>query len=665
MFYILIVLASLPPVFTVQQKVSTLSLYFNRSWKSQGVEETPFVELPASPLLGSCATAVVFGRFALLNNFPVLLFNKIPNPKSIENVRLEVRRKLNCFNFIVERMRLRLYEYKVRSNVFQPRIDRETVISLDERVTMVRAGTMDTLMRSSILSILDGKRLEISGNHFPPYVYSKLIDGVRQFGGANYQIVNSASSKLNFTFYLDAPMGKPTGSLLPNGTWTGLFGDVFYKKSDLAIVLAHTVDRNGLIDFTTSFGAANLIFSTAFPKVSLKPEAIVYSYDYLVWSLIFVTISAMIPAVYFSLRRLPGNCKKDWKGSLIRSCTMIYKMTLEQCAEIPPGLEILAGMYLMFIIIIGTGYKSNLLASLSFPEAGKIPRSFPDLATNTNYDVHFDMSGIAGYNYFMQGDSPMLVNLRTRFAPNLVRNNPAKCAAASFLDPSTVCIGWDTVLNQAIGKNLTLMRGLKPVYLAQEAITRTWVTIGLQKNSQYTAAFNYISSSYFETGHITKWHKDIVEDFIVGGIPWMKSQKDSETYKALIKLAGSKTKTVHALKLNNVYIIFLALTFGVIIATLTFAFEMGSSQSSTSKNFKGKLHLWKTVAILGLGQKQHNPLEMQEKEILEKDAARMEELKQHYIFDFSNYTNNYEPELSKAVDYNRGDEFKVLYLSKE
>ena len=437
-----------------------------------------------------------------------------------------------------------------------------------------------------VVDILNGQHLRISGNQFPPYVFSRFVDGDELFSGANFKIINSSASKCNFTFELDAPPGRGTGSRLPDGTWDGIFAEVFYNRADLAIVLGHTYDRHGLVDFTSPFGAANLVFSTALPSVRVKPDAIFSSFTPAVWLFISLSLIGITFIVYLASR------VRHQHDSIQFAMFYVFRVLMDQEAgSIPSGLRVISAMYLSYVIIIGTGYKSNLLAALSFPHAEHIPTSFEQLAGREDYEIYFDKSGTVGYNYFKQANNSFLVNIRDRFEQHLIDNDPAKCVTASFLGPKTACIAWDTVLDEVTGRNLSLKRGLIPIFQTRTSLTQTWVTIGLQKNSQYTAAFTFISSSFYETGLVSKWHQDIVADCVSGGLLWMRSQMGTAVYKALSKILQNGTTGARPLPLENMYVVFALYSLGMAIAVVSFSVEAMSIRLYHHHNGDHKPHV--------------------------------------------------------------------------
>ena len=449
---------------------------------------------------------------------------------------------------------------------------------------------------------------------------------MKTFGGANYEIIQAASLRCNFTFDLDAPAGKGTGSKLPDGTWTGLFADILYKKSDLAIVLARTRDRNGLVDFTTPFGTGNLVFATTLPTIRIKPDAVLYLFSPTVWLFVAMSFICASVAAYITLW-----CKNPNKLSAWRVLLLVFKIFMEQSNRIPEGLEFIVGLYLIYVIVIGTGYKCNLLASLSFPQADSIPTTFDELAVRADYDIYFDMSGTAGYNYFMQSSSSsnLVINIRNRFLKNLIRNDPARCVIAALLQTNTVCIGWDTVLNQVVGRNLTISRRMKPLYQPHEGITRIWVTIGLQKNSKYTKAFSFITSSFYETGLIAKWHEDVVDDCESLGIKWMKSQEGTELHRVLSRIAQSRTKGTSGLTLENVSVCFFILILGMILATGFFLYEIKLKQILSDSDRPVAVNLMLRVRQIRIWQvlDKHR----QERKVLDLEATEPNS------FDYTNY----------------------------
>ena len=96
-----------------------------------------------------------------------------------------------------------------------------------------------------------GQHLRITALHDPPYLFvSQLANGSFQLDGYLYDIwmIIKNELQLNFTIHPNPEGGF--GSMDENGTWSGMVGELAYKRADLALsVLNMRQDRASVIDY--------------------------------------------------------------------------------------------------------------------------------------------------------------------------------------------------------------------------------------------------------------------------------------------------------------------------------------------------------------------------------------------------------------------------------
>jgi hypothetical protein len=107
------------------------------------------------------------------------------------------------------------------------------------------------------------------------------------------------------------------------------------------------------------------------------------------------------------------------------------------------------------------------------------------------------------------------------------------------------------------------MEDWKSMRLMEECMSRFFITLGLAKNSPYTAAFNEGMSRLLQAGIMEKWQRDVI---LRRGNPKVSSVFD-ENY--LFIDSGGPLK----LSLDNMKGAFFVMSIGNVAATLAFAVE--------------------------------------------------------------------------------------------
>ncbi|CAL8070573.1 unnamed protein product [Orchesella dallaii] len=441
----------------------------------------------------------------------------------------------------------------------------------------------DVSWSSNKTESLNGYHFKISGTKFPPYLdYTFEYNGNRgKPMGVNYNIFNEASLKYNYTYSFNDPKDwKLTGQHLSNGTWDGVFGDVVYGRADIASVSTQTPARNGFADFVGPFGRAHLIFMIPYAETHVGKYAIFRSYTPQVWfcilSIFFIFVALTYNALKMSI--ISGISDIRAKTNNISPISLAFliswSLSFEQATvRLTKGIRFLVIMWVAFVMIIGTGYRSNLAAYISFPTTEEIPKTFSQLSRDLTYKIWFDLSGMSAWTFFSTSTTPMIQSIRKRSIPI---ENTSQCVMRAFMNPSTVCVGWDLTLKIAASKNMSISSLNYPLYATTQPVIHGFFSFALEKHSIFTGAFQQIGQSLFEKGILHFWRNTMIKQYRSEGIKWVNSRKKSRLYRKLVDLGeqrGNKNKS-KALSIENVEFIFLILLAGIFISFAVFCWEM-------------------------------------------------------------------------------------------
>lgn len=303
--------------------------------------------------------------------------------------------------------------------------------------------------------------------------------------------------------------------------------------------------------------------------------AVFKSYTIRVWICILgffvVFVGLFYKAIQLSVKR--GTIKPNPR-LFVRSVLLVWSMSFEQTEEKrPKGIRLLMIMWVAFIVVIGTGYRSNLAANISLPEPEQKPKTFKELSEQKNYKINFDFSGVSAYVYFEQSNGTIFKNIHKR-AKGL--ENTTDCVVESFKGLNTVCIGWDFTLKSAAAKNLTIAQLNDPLTLSTDSAWEAWYTFALPKNSIFTVAFQYIGQTLFETGLTGYWRANLLNSYRRNSLEWTDTQIDTPMYKKLEKLRRSSKTETKPLKVENVEFLFVILLAGFGLSLCSFFYELFS-----------------------------------------------------------------------------------------
>ncbi|CAG7724705.1 unnamed protein product [Allacma fusca] len=144
---------------------------------------------------------------------------------------------------------------------------------------------------------------------------------------------------------------------------------------------------------------------------------------------------------------------KMWRANvdqkIYKSIFIPYQISLDQGFDIqlPGSVKFITAVWMLFIIVISTGYRCDLVSWLAFPESEQIPTDFDMLDRRRDYKVVFNFHAGTSYHYFNNAKSGLIRNIRQRF---ILEPDVATCAIASAMEPKAVCISWGLIMPLAI-----------------------------------------------------------------------------------------------------------------------------------------------------------------------------------------------------------------------
>ena len=410
---------------------------------------------------------------------------------------------------------------------------------------------------------LRGRNLKVAAAPIPPYITFDPLGSIN--GGAHYLMLEHYGEKYNYSMKLDTETVKGTG-IFRNGLWNGMTGAVYYRVADLSIMMGGTVERYGVIDFI-SFQDDVVFFITRPPNARIKWQAIVYPYRPSAWLAIALSYIAVTITLYLKLwvKKTP---KRNFYAIFIP-----YQILLDQGFEIsiPGRIKRLTALWMFFVIVISTGYRSDLVSYFSFPAPESIPRDFEALDRRADYKVLFNYHAGTAFQYFDSAQYGAMQRIRQRFE---LQPDTAACGISAALEPHTVCICWGLVIRPIISGNLSLPGAFKPMIVFGKPAVTFPIGFAFPKNSIYTDTFERLTGFHRDAGLVQKWNQDVYTNYSVAGKGWMKTQRESEVFKSIDYRWKESQKKIRAFKLRNLTAVFVFLPISLTVAALAFGSEL-------------------------------------------------------------------------------------------
>ena len=384
-----------------------------------------------------------------------------------------------------------------------------------------------TLYTENIPRDLRGCVLKASAIKFHPYVICDEDGAVE--GGIDVQVLKTVSEKLNATVEFRIPAGKERkGQRLPNGTWTGLKGDLMYDKADvIAGCLLINSDDHTLFDDTNVYHTDRFTWIVA--RATPYPRWLSMSrvFTPVSWVLLFVSVLIF----GFVMKYLPTfkhpESDSDW--SISKCILTVWAAFLGAgVPEMPRGntLRVLFFCWVVYSLAMNTIYQAFFT---SFEVDPGLHHQIDTIEELLDTQIVFAFSSPLDVFF-----TDMLERLKPR-----IRCEPTNCLEyVATVYNATTFIG--RVLLDYHREALMKKEHRHQVHPFGQDSFQLHVVLILQKGSPFLLLFNDVITKIVEAGLVDHWKEDIIEERrLKAGILALESLKDSYVELNVLHLQGA------------------------------------------------------------------------------------------------------------------------------
>ncbi|XP_034730447.1 glutamate receptor ionotropic, kainate 5 isoform X1 [Etheostoma cragini] len=264
-----------------------------------------------------------------------------------------------------------------------------------------------TSLDINVSETLANKTLIVTTILESPYVMRRDnyqdFQGNDQYEGFCVDMLKELADSLKFSFKIKLVDDGLYGAPEPNGSWTGMVGELINRKADLAVAgFTITSEREKVIDFSKPFMTLGISILYRV-QLSRKPGYFSFldPFSPAVWLFMLLAYLA-VSCVLFLAARLspyewynPHPCLRDRRDILENQYTLGNSLWfpiggfMQQGSEIMPralSTRCVSGVWWAFTLIIISSYTANLAAFLTVQRM-EVPIESPDdLADQTNIE---------------------------------------------------------------------------------------------------------------------------------------------------------------------------------------------------------------------------------------------------------------------------------------
>ncbi|XP_040437465.1 LOW QUALITY PROTEIN: glutamate receptor ionotropic, kainate 5-like [Falco naumanni] len=227
--------------------------------------------------------------------------------------------------------------------------------------------------------------------------------GPERYEGFCVDMLQELAGLLNFRFHIKLVEDGLYGAPEPNGSWTGMVGELINRKADLAVAaFTITAEREKVIDFSKPFMTLGI---SILYRVHMGRKPGYFSFldpfSPAVWLFMLLAYLA-VSCVLFLAARLspyewynPHPCLRERQNLLENQYTLGNSLWfpvggfMQQGSEIMPralSTRCVSGVWWAFTLIIISSYTANLAAFLTVQRMEVPIESADDLADQTNIE---------------------------------------------------------------------------------------------------------------------------------------------------------------------------------------------------------------------------------------------------------------------------------------
>ncbi|KAK8385133.1 hypothetical protein O3P69_012137 [Scylla paramamosain] len=422
---------------------------------------------------------------------------------------------------------------------------------------------------------LRGHLVRVVGLRYDPYTRYNLSPlgpqhPVEPLTSIDFSILNSVSLGLNLTYEARPPKEPQFGLPLSNGTWSGTVGILQREEADFSLVLSPTPGRMKVIEYSRIYLSESLCILSPRPHAVpqylqlIKPlsgwvwvitAAIIVCWGVALW--VFREVWALDEGregAWQILPRPPVQLGNTAGGRALASTTPHFRQ------------GVLYGGWLVFGLVLGTAYRSSLIAHLTV--ITKLPpiNTFEDLLARDAWSWGMKNDTGTMILYFTTATDPTRKEVRRRMKIHKLEEGMKHLMEGGYSVIEDIFVAQVTVSSR-----YTYESGYTPVHFSTSNYpTFAGLAWGFRKGAPFRRAVSLRKQRVMEAGLIDYWTHEAVrattEDMIreAGGRRSVQAsaQQDTEGGGPVV------------LSLQHLQGIFYLLGLGLLAAIATFAREL-------------------------------------------------------------------------------------------
>ncbi|XP_069188819.1 glutamate receptor-like [Procambarus clarkii] len=322
------------------------------------------------------------------------------------------------------------------------------------------------------------------------------------------RLIHTFAAKLNFTFDVEEDPSRSWG-VDNNGTFSGMMGQIQRGEKDFTTVTAPTAKRLRAGEYLRGYP------SQPFTIVSLKPAplpkylALISPFEGEVWVAVVVSVVAWGVTLWL-LQKARQTVSGGRRVSLLTSLLYEYGALLQNLPSDPSvsvSGRMVVGWWLVFCLIITTGFSSSLMAHLTVQGRTRPLDSYEDLVNQPAWKWGTEkwMLSESVVDYFEKNSNPAVNKVYHKMEVGQVDEALKKVLAGGFS-----FISYKNYVTVIVKIRFTDARGDTSLYISKALPMFLDFGWCVRRGAPFYKRFQHLMTHLEDAGIISYWLEDVI-----------------------------------------------------------------------------------------------------------------------------------------------------------
>ncbi|KAG7160232.1 Glutamate receptor ionotropic, delta-1-like 37, partial [Homarus americanus] len=323
------------------------------------------------------------------------------------------------------------------------------------------------------------------------------------------RLIYAFASALNFTFEIREEPERTWG-LEINGSFTGMIGQLQREETDFCTIAGPSPERLKVVEYLRGYPSDLMTVTSLKPSLLPQHLSLIRPFEGELWLALMVSVVAWGGVMWIlqrTWRWFAGGRRVDFSTTLLYG----WGALLEQP---PPVLSVsnsgrlLVGWWLVFCLVITTGFRSSLVAHMTVQGKTLPIETFEDMVKQDNWKWCTEPWLLKGmlFDYFSKHTDPVVQKLY-KHMEMLVADE----ALERVLEGGFTLVDFENYVNIIVASRYTDARGYNPFYVSKKGVSVMaafgW---GMRRGAPFYPRFKQLKSRLEDTGIISYWIEDVI-----------------------------------------------------------------------------------------------------------------------------------------------------------